>query len=158
MFNKPWTDNEINLLKIGEIPPRRTISSARCKAYELGIPFHPIKKDLEPIQKEVAPAKIDNTWSKYEIAMLHKKKVPPGRTRLAAYVKAHFLGIPFNPIRKQKVSQKERIAQLREQIINELVATHKIRATARKFNVHYTAVRNIALELGILSTKENEKQ
>ena len=154
MFKRTWTDAELETLKNQQVPATRSINGARWKAQQLGIPFHPNKRDLGPCQMELPKAKPDRGWTEDEISLLYKKQVPPGRTKAGALGKAYALKIPFNIVRKAKVPQKELVAKLKDQIIQELKDTNKIRATARKFGVNFTAVRNVALEIGIIKKEK----
>lgn len=148
MFKRTWTDDEIAMLARHEVPKGRSLNASRIKAWELHIPFHPGDPNAVPTIPPKNTVTI-TTWDKSEVSMLKKKVLPPNRSLSSAYSKAHLLHIPFNRIRKQKTPQKEKVALLKEQIISELKTTRSIRATARKFGVDYTSVRNIALEINL---------
>lgn len=146
MFKSTWTEEELAMLANHKVPPTRSENAARNKACRLHIPFNPGTPDAEP---SVLPEHTlqRTTWTAEEVASLRKGTLPEGRSRQSAYDKACRLHVPFNPVRRQKVPQKEKVATLYSHIVQELQATGNIRATSRKFGVSYTAVRNIALEL-----------
>ena len=91
------------------------------------------------------------SWTDADVAKMKEKIVPEGHSlsSVRAYASAHH--IPFNRIRRRQTPQKERVALLKDDIVKELQSTGKIRATARKFGLAYTSVRNIAIEIGLVA-------
>ena len=148
MHAPTWTEEEIGLLARHIVPKGRSLNAARFKAWKLRIPFHPADPDAIPSVPPKIPVK-NPTWTDPEILALQGKELPQDRTLSAAYGKAHRLHIPFNRMRKRKTPQKQKVASIKDLISAELLATRKIRATARKFGVDYTSVRNIAKELNL---------
>lgn len=150
-INNPWTKDEIELLRRNIKPDNRTIFACRNKAMSLRIPFCPktkgVLKKPSKLPEGFNPEPLKKPWTDAEMVLLKYKVVPLGRSTMAAVMKAHQLGLPFNRVRKAKTPQKERVAMCRDDIVAELNATGKIRATARKFGVDYSSVRNIYLEL-----------
>lgn len=146
MTKRTWTDEEIALLAQHKVPQGRSLNAARIKAWELHIPFRPNDPNAEPTVPPRNPIQVP-TWTEDDLAMLQEKVLPPNRTLSAAYSKANRMHVPFNRIRKQKTPQKEKVALLKEQIVQELKTEHSIRSTARKFGLAFTAVRDIAQEL-----------
>lgn len=160
--NNPWTKDEIELLRRNIKPENRTIVACHNKAQSLLIPFCPksrgVFKRPSKLPKKFNPEPRKKPWTEVEMELLKYKVVPPGRTKTAAAMKAHQLGLTFNKVRKAKTPQKERVAACRDEIVAELNATGKIRTTARKFGVDYNSVRNIAVENGIkIEKRRNAK-
>ena len=143
MFKKSWTTEELEMLANHIVPPSRSVNASSNKACRLGIPFTPSDSDAEPSVLPEYNLQV-STWTDKEINLLRKAKLPNGRSRQAAYEKAFRLGISFNPVRNKKTPQKERAILLHDEIVAELKRTGNIRATARKFGLAYTTVRNIA--------------
>lgn len=150
MFTTTWTQDEIELLARHKIPPGRSLNGARSKAQALHIPFRP--SDPHATASDT-PAWVPQrrSWTDTDVAKLKEKVIPEGRSlaSVRAYAGAHH--IPFNRIRRRQTPQKEKVALLKDDIVKELLSTYKIRATARKFGVAYTSVRNIAVELGLVA-------
>ena len=157
MYKKPWTDDEIALLAKNKVPHGRTESSARFKACQLGIPFRPHTQDApeyEGVQPHAEPPRIP--WTDDEIEMLRNNIVPPGRTKSSAHSVAHRHGLLFHPINSRSGRhQSSRIADNYDSVAKELRETGKIRETARKFNLSYSAVWYIAKDIGITRRKSN---
>lgn len=150
MFKTTWTQDEIELLARHKIPPGRSLNGARAKAQALHIPFRPSDPNATASDTPVwVPQR--RSWTDDEVAKLKNKEIPEGRSIKTAHSIAHRLHIPLNFLRKQKTPQKEKVAMLKDQIVEELLSTYKIRATARKFGVAYTSVRNIAVELDLVA-------
>lgn len=148
MFKRTWTEDEIAMLARHEVPQGRSLNASRIKAGSLHIPFHPGDPNAVASEPPVwTPQR--RTWTADEVAKLKNKEIPEGRSKKTAHSIAHRLHIPLNFIRQQKTPQKEKVARLKDQIIAELLSTRKLRATARKFGVAYTSVRNIALEINL---------
>lgn len=150
MFTTTWTQDEIELLARHKIPHGRSLNGARSKAQALHIPFRPSDPHATASDTPVwVPQR--RSWTDDEVAKLKEKVVPEGRSIKTAHSIAHRLHIPFNRIRRRQTPQKEKVALLKDDIVKELLSTYKIRATARKFGVAYTSVRNIAVELGLVA-------
>ena len=146
MFKKSWTPEELEMLSHHIVPPNRTLNAARNKACALNIPFTPGNADATPTElPEYNPQVL--TWTETEIELLKNKKLPKGRSRQSAYGKAFRLGITFNPERKKKTPQKEKAMFLHDDIVAELKRTGNMRATANKFGLAYTTIRNIAKDI-----------
>lgn len=145
-IKKLWTLEELEMLSNHIVPPKRSMNAARNKACRLGIPFTPGDSDAEPSMLPEYNPQV-SIWTDKEIDLLRKGKLPKGRSRQAAYEKAFRLGIAFNPERKKKTPQKERAMLLHDEIVVELKRTGNIRATANKFGLAYTTIRNIAKEI-----------
>ena len=143
MFKKSWTPEELEMLANHIVPPGRSVNAARNKACRLGIPFTPGDSGAEPSVLPEYDLQV-SSWTDKEIDLLRKGKLPNGRSRQAAYGKAFRLGISFNPVRNKKTPQKERAMLLHDEIVAELKRTGNLRATASKFGLAYTTVRNIA--------------
>ena len=143
MFKKSWTPEELEMLSNHIVPPKRSMNAARNKASRLGIPFTPGDSDAKPSMLPEYNPQV-SSWTDKEIDLLRKGKLPKGRSRQAAYEKAFRLGISFNPVRNKKTPQKERAMLLHDEIVAELKRTGNMRATASKFGLAYTTIRNIA--------------
>ena len=148
MFKSTWTDAEIDMLAHHKVPPGRSLNGARAKAWSLHSPFRPSDPNAQASETpDWKPQR--RSWTADDVGRLKGREVPAGRTLKTARSIAHRLHIPFNRIRKQKTPQKEKVALLKDQIVEELLTTRNIRATARKFGLSYTPVRNIALEINL---------
>lgn len=83
-------------------------------------------------------------WTPEEDALLKACKPVPGRTAKACWTRAHKIGAhytPVNPKRGIRIDEKTK-----DLIAEEVMRTRNTRATGRKFNVSYEAVRAVCAE------------
>ena len=97
-----WTPDDIAQLAEHKVPEGHTYSSARSKAFKLGIPFRPNRRHAVPSPVPQLGSVTHSMWTNPEIKMLYKGELPQGRSLASAYQKAHKLHIPFKRLRTQK--------------------------------------------------------
>lgn len=111
-----WTQEDIVQLAKHKVPKGHTYSSARAKAFKLGIPFQPNRRHAVPSPVPQLGSVTHSLWTSHEIEMLRKGEPPPGRSLASAYQKAHKLHIPFKRLRTLKNQGiSESVAQAPEQ-------------------------------------------
>ena len=75
-----WTDDEIAVLRTGQVPEGRSEMSARAKAKSLGITL---------FDREGA----NTRWTPAELTALQNGEQPPGRSEVACFYKGLSLGL-----------------------------------------------------------------
>lgn len=116
MTIRTWTHEELEMLAKHVVPPTRSLNAARVKACSLGVSFRPNEGAPANTAPVWTPAK--PTYTEDELESLRNGVLPEGRSLSGAYNKAFRMGTSFATKRRRKTPQKERVALLKDDIVN----------------------------------------